>query len=138
GFQETAGLVEQWPKGSQDRVLPALFSEGLPPGRAGLRVVQALQRLVREGVGIMNLSDILAIVADTPPEVEVDDVVERARKAEALKGILPGNEGRRRRIALAEEWEKQFEHWVDQRDGKSVLAIPIAEEPLLNAFVDGM
>jgi len=138
GFQEVQGLVEQWRVSSGDPDASALIARALPSSLARLRLVQVLQRLVREGVGITDLGAICRAVADSPSGLEVDEVVDRVRKSESLMPRLPGNEPRRRRFGLAPEWEATFERWVHERDGKRVLAVPTTEEHLVNEFVEGI
>jgi type III secretory pathway component EscV len=138
GFQEVESLVEKWRVSSGDPDASALVAGVLSSSLARLRLVQVLQRLVREEVGISDLGAMLRAVAQTPIGLEVDEVVDRVRKSEALLPKLPGNEAKRRKFGLAPEWEATFERWILEHNGKRVLAIPSNEEHLIDEFVEGI
>jgi FHIPEP family len=131
GFAEVDELLDRLatvsPSSEAGRIAAGLLSSGA----RHLRLVQILQRLVRESVPVTELEAILQAFEWAASQGEVDEVVDRMRKAlvERLPRTAPG-------IGLGPAWEARIEGWVQRGDGKRFLAIPVGKAHLRQRLVD--
>jgi tetratricopeptide (TPR) repeat protein len=123
GHAEVQELLDQLEAtaryGDARSIAPAVSSAGVDR----LRLVQVLQRLVREAVPVTRLEDILKAITRSDAQAEVDEVVDRVRTAlvEQLPRTATG-------IGLGPDWEATVQRWVQHADGKRFLAIPVGDK----------
>jgi flagellar biosynthesis component FlhA len=131
GFTEVQKLLVQLAAAPPNDDARRLATAALSGGHRLRRLVQVLQRLVRETVPVTKLPIILKEVERSLSQEDVGEVVERLRPAlvEQLRRPAPG-------ISLGPTWEARIERWAQRRDGKRFLAIPADEEPLLQTLLD--
>jgi flagellar biosynthesis component FlhA len=120
GAQEVANLLDQWAESKED---PDLVNTVLPDDAARLRFGRVLRALVREGVSIAPLGEILrAIQAGGLPHDDVHDAVRNVRLQLAKQ--LPGNGSRAPRGYAPESFESGISPWIVTQDGRLYLDIP--------------
>lgn len=131
GVQETRDMLDRLIEEETDR--RTLVEKAVPDDAALVQLTHVLQQLLREGVPVRNLSNILTAFAEVNPTSELIDVIESVRAA--LREELPVNNGASRLIGLSEDFEAAVGRWVRQQGGKRSLAMPDDEAiQLVNAL----
>ena len=120
GFQEVAEMSGEW-------WLQA-------PGEDRARLVQMLQRLVRQKVPLLRLRLILDTFQSTPTDGrKLHDLLDSMRMK--LRDELPGAAGRGTLVSVGDGWERRIGGWVAGSDGTRFLAITADQEPALHSFL---
>jgi type III secretory pathway component EscV len=130
GFAEVDELLDRLAKVSRSAEARRVAAALPWSGARHLRLVQVLQRLVRESVPLTEPEVILQAFDQTPFQEEIDEAVETMRKvlADRLPRDAPG-------IGLG-TWEATVRGWVRRGDGKRFLAIPVGEADLRWRLLD--
>ena len=130
GVQEVHEMLERWAKDQKER--RDLLERTLADTELRVRFTHVLQGLIREGVPIGDITTILMEFATASTSLSsASEIAERVRPA--LRAVLPGNDGKRQRMALSDEFESVVGLSVREREGKRFLAIaPAVAQNLLS------
>lgn len=134
GSQEVTQMIDRWKVDAELEESDLLdLTRHSPTARVAF--VAVLQRLVREGVNVGDLTPILqafrsafAEESQQPGDVDLDGLAEKVR-GDALRERID-TDGRRL-LAVSPEQEQVIRRWVHGGDGREFVAVPRTDQPIL-------
>jgi type III secretory pathway component EscV len=134
GFQEVADMLREWWLDARDEERARRGDLIGHSAEDRARLVQVLQRLVRQRVPLLRLGPILETFQSTPVDGRrLHDLLDRVRLT--LHDELPGSAGRGTPVFIGEGWERRIRGWVSGPDGTRFLAVTADQEPALYSFL---
>jgi type III secretory pathway component EscV len=134
GVQETEEMLQKWLTDTVGTETPyESLQRAIPTSTERIRLVQALQRLVRQKIPVIRIDSILAAFERGRAKGEsMLDLVEGLRRA--LKDDLPGRDDDRLLVGVG-DWEAPIRQWVVRQNGSSFLALDAGEEHEFEALL---